>query len=443
MFARICQTGAKCGQNGLFLVQARANDKREAKSFQVRVVEFREGGELFLAHAVQSGAGLFARRFSGERASHGGSTRQIGMSADQSEMLPPARERDCVAKRAMKVIQVRERSSCPGHFSNPGRVFEGRSDHANKFLAGEGIDLLQRKSGFVHRCCRFITPGMAAGKLIHQHYGKARVRLLKVFRHTDRHDIKEVDVSVQLEGDFAAAYIDADNRLVVPTDTMKNSVQVLAHEHLSAQLERFGVTVAQHFLKKYSQVNRASVTVAEPEWRRLNVDGRPHEHSFVSSNNGRRFTHVVASPKSVRVESGIEDLAVLKSTGSGFADFARDEFTTLAETGDRILATRLRAMWVFEQAPADYTQANESILAAMLKVFAVNYSPSVQATLYQMAEAALAVVPEISQVTLSMPNLHCLLANLKPFGRDNRNELFVPTEEPHGIIEATVARKNP
>jgi urate oxidase len=160
----------------------------------------------------------------------------------------------------------------------------------------------------------------------------------------------------------------------------------------------------------------------------------------MSGNSGRRFTRVVALPKGARVESGIEGLGILKSTGSGFAGFARDEFTTLAETRDRILATRLTGSWLFERPPPDYTGANESILAAMLKVFALNYSPSVQATLYQMAEAALSVVPEIARVTLAMPNLHCLLVDLKPFGGENRNELFVPTHEPHGVIEATVAR---
>lgn len=348
--------------------------------------------------------------------------------------------RDCPAQGAMKGVNTREGSPRPGGFGNPGRVFEDRSDHANKLLAGERVDLLQRKSGFVHRCRRFITPGMATGKLIHQHYGKARVRLLKVFRRGDQHDIKELDVSVQLEGGFAAAYTDGDNRLVVPTDTMKNTIQVLAHEHLRAQLEPFGVTLAEHFLAKYPQVTRARAVIVAVDWRRLEVNGRPHAHSFQSGEGARGFTRVDGSRDNVRVESGIENLAILKSAGSGFADFPRDEFTTLAETNDRILATRLTAAWVFERAPADYARANDLILAAMLKIFATNYSPSVQATLYQMAEGALGAVPEISRITLAMPNLHCLPVNLKPFGRENKNELFTPTDEPHGVIEATVTR---
>jgi len=73
-------------------------------------------------------------------------------------------------------------------------------------------------------------------------------------------------------------------------------------------------------------------------------------------------------------------------------------------------------------------------------VFAKNFSPSVQVTLFQMGERALKVAPEISQVHIAMPNKHCLLINLKPFGLENKNELFVPTDEPHGQIEGTVAR---
>ena len=281
---------------------------------------------------------------------------------------------------------------------------------------------------------------MATGKLIHQHYGKARVRLLKVFRHADRHDLIEVDASIRLEGDFAAAYASADNSLVVPTDTMKNTMQALAHEQLGAQLEPFGEIVARHFLRKYPQVAQATVELTARDWRRLEVDGQPHAHSFEGVENRRSFARVTASRDGVRVESGIKDLLLLKSGGSGFAGFPRDEFTTLAETRDRILATRLTAEWRFEKAPAQYVRANESILAAMLKVFAANYSPSVQATLHEMAGAALAAVAEVSQITLTMPNLHCLPVDLKPFGRVNRGELFVPTDEPHGVIEATIVR---
>jgi len=281
---------------------------------------------------------------------------------------------------------------------------------------------------------------MAAGKLIHHHYGKACVRVLKVIRRGATHHLKDIEVAVMLAGDFEDSFTHADNHLVLPTDTMKNTVQVLALEYLESQLEPFAVALANHFLTKYPQVREATVEIAEHSWQRIAVDGQPHSHSFSSGGNAKPFTRVTSTRDETRVESGIRELLILKSTGSGFADFPRDEFTSLPETSDRILATNLQATWTYTTAPGDYAHSNQNILDAMLKIFAVNYSPSVQATLHQMAEAALGAAPEISKLTLSMPNQHCLLVNLAPFGRENPNILFTPTTEPHGLIEATVAR---
>jgi urate oxidase len=141
------------------------------------------------------------------------------------------------------------------------------------------------------------------------------------------------------------------------------------------------------------------------------------------------------------IESGLRDLLILKSTGSGFAGFARDNYTTLAETKDRVLCTSLTASWLYQREPGDFARTNQTILDALLRVFALRYSPSVQATLFQMGEAALAAAPEISRIHLALPNKHCLRVNLAPFGLENDNDLFVPTDEPHGQIEATIARE--
>jgi urate oxidase len=152
------------------------------------------------------------------------------------------------------------------------------------------------------------------------------------------------------------------------------------------------------------------------------------------------FTNVVGTGTVKAIRSGVRDLVILKSTGSGFENYPKDEFTTLPETADRILASSFSATWTFKEQPDHYGRANETILDAMLKVFANNYSPSAQTTLFQMGEAALAACREISQLDLAMPNKHCLLINLAPFGLENENEVFVPTDEPHGDIRATVTR---
>lgn len=277
-------------------------------------------------------------------------------------------------------------------------------------------------------------------KLIQHNYGKAKVRVLKVFRAGKIHSIKELDVQVMLQGDFGASYTKADNRLVVATDSVKNTINILAKQKLGTEMEAFGIFLGGHFLKTYRHVSRVEVGLTEHCWERISVGGKPHTHSFLERSAARPFAKIVCTRKASIVESGIEELFVLKSTGSGFENFLRDHFTTLPETDDRICATKIKATWTFAKSPKSYATTNERIVNALLAVFAENYSPSVQVTLFQMGEAALKAAKEISKIQIAMPNQHCLLINLKPFGLENKNELFVPTDEPHGQIEGTIAR---
>ena len=277
-------------------------------------------------------------------------------------------------------------------------------------------------------------------KLTGHRYGKARVRVMKILREGPIHTLKDLEVAAYLNGDFASSYTSGDNSKVVATDTIKNTINVFAKEHLGEEIERFGLTLGEHFLTRYEQVREAEIQISERRWERLTVDGAPHPHSFAAGPEGRGFTRITCSNSEKTIRSGVRDLVILKSTGSGFENYPRDEFTTLPETADRILATSFSATWTFKDQPDHYGRANEAILSAMLKVFANNYSPSAQTTLFQMGEAALAACAEISKLDLAMPNKHCLLINLAPFGLENKNEVFVPTDEPHGDITATVAR---
>ena len=278
-----------------------------------------------------------------------------------------------------------------------------------------------------------------------QQYGKANVRVLRVDRVRPRHQVREARVTVALDGDFARAYTAADNSGVVPTDTMKNLVNVLAAEHVDAANEPFALAVAQCFLDRYRQVSEARVEVEETVWTRLRIDGQPHDHGFVRSESGTPFARVTATRSTREVVGGVRGLAIMKTTGSGFVDYAQDEFTTLAPTTDRILATRMTAAWRFAGrglgAGGDYGAAAAAIREAALRVFAATYSHSVQDSLYRMGEAALAAAPAVAEITLSMPNVHYLPIDLSPFGRDAGGTLFLPTDEPNGQIEATVRRE--
>lgn len=277
-------------------------------------------------------------------------------------------------------------------------------------------------------------------KLAAHRYGKAKVRVLKILRDGDIHTVKEIDVTAILKGDFATSYTDGDNSKVVPTDTIKNTINILAKEHLHEEIERFALVVGEHFLKRYKQVQEAEIEIEERGWSRLKIDSQPHPHSFCAQDQGQRFTRVFCKADVKTVQSGIRNLLILKSTGSGFEGYPKCDYTTLPETSDRILATSFSATWTFSDAPERYDRANDAILQAMLKVFAENYSPSAQTTLFQMGEAALAVCAQISHIDLAMPNKHYLLINLAPFDLENKNEVFLPTDEPHGQIEASVAR---
>jgi len=277
-------------------------------------------------------------------------------------------------------------------------------------------------------------------KLTGHRYGKARVRVMKILREGPVHTLKDIEVAAYLKGDFASSYTSGDNSKVVATDTIKNTINVFAKQYLGEEIERFGLVLGEHFLTRYEQVHEAEIQILERPWKRLAVNGEPHPHSFAAGSDARMFACVNCSKTAKTVRSGIRNLVILKSSGSGFENYPKDEFTTLPETADRILATSFSATWTFKEQPDHYTRANECILEAMLKVFANSYSPSAQTTLFQMGEAALAACRKISQLDLAMPNKHYLLISLAPFGLENKNEVFVPTDEPHGDITATIAR---
>ncbi len=276
--------------------------------------------------------------------------------------------------------------------------------------------------------------------LLHKTYGKDHVRVMRIDRKPERHDVRELTVRAMVTGDFESAFTSADNSTSVATDTVKNVVNVVARENLSLGTELFCAAVAKKLLDSYPQVDSATVTAHETKWARLAVDGVPHAHSFVLDSNGKPFAKVVATRDGVTTESGIAAFTFLKSTESGWEHYVHDRFTTIPETHDRMAATAMDASWRWASAPADYDAANAKILSELLKVFATTYSASVQDSLYRMGMAALEAVPELSDISMACPNKHYLLINLSPFGLENNNQVFVATDDPHGQIECTVGR---
>jgi urate oxidase len=276
--------------------------------------------------------------------------------------------------------------------------------------------------------------------LIHNSYGKGRVRVLRVHRDGDYNEVRELSVQTMLDGDFGAAYTAGDNRTVVATDTIKNITYIVARENMTASAEVFGQALAARFLARYPQVDRVKVIMQETRWNRAIIGGAAHPHSFTLDGNGKPTAEVIATRDSTTITSGIAGYTFMKSTASGWVDYVFDEYTTLPPTTDRIAATAMDATWTWLAAPADYVATNASILAIMLEEFATTYSFGVQDSLYRMGEKVLAGIPEVATVRMACPNKHYLPMKLDHFGLSADNMVFIATDEPHGQIECAVGR---
>ncbi|KAF5948092.1 hypothetical protein HYC85_014049 [Camellia sinensis] len=296
------------------------------------------------------------------------------------------------------------------------------------------------------------------GMRLDQRHGKARVRVGRVWKTEDgRHSFAEWSVSITLLSDCLPAYIHGDNSSIVATDTMKNTVYVKAKEcSEQISMEDFAIGLGKHFTSFYEQVTAAIIKIVEKPWERMYIDGQSHEHGFKLGSEKHTTEVTVKKSGALLVTSGIEGLAVLKTTKSGFEGFVRDKYTILPETRERMLATEVTASWRYSfeslsSIPAKPLYFNDRYLN--VKKVLVNtffgppkegvYSPSVQSTLYQMAEAVLARFPDISSIQLKMPNIHFLPINLST--KDNlivkfEDDVYLPTDEPHGSIEASLSR---
>src|ERR1700678_4546989 len=279
-------------------------------------------------------------------------------------------------------------------------------------------------------------------KLAENRYGKSRVRLMKVTRHDHGHDLREWTVQVLLKGDFDTAHLDGDNSKILPTDTMKNTVYSIARSSKATSMEDYARELADFLLGRNPQVSSASIHVESTMWKRLTIDGKPHPSAFMRGSGELQTTTVErAQGGAFHILSGLDNLVILKTANSAFEGYIKDSLTTLKETSDRLFGTTVRAEWRYTSCDLDFDAVRATIRETMLRTFANHQSKSVQQTLYAMAQSALEDdASQIDEIKLTMPNKHCLLVDLSRFGQDNPNQIFVPTEEPHGYIEARVRK---
>ncbi|WP_295701463.1 factor-independent urate hydroxylase [Lapillicoccus sp.] len=278
-------------------------------------------------------------------------------------------------------------------------------------------------------------------------YGKAENRVVRIYRDTARHEIRDLNVSTSLRGDFAAAHTHGDQSRVLPTDTQKNTAFAFAKEKGIVSPEEYALVLGAHFLDAAEATTAARVAVEEYAWDRIPVGPQGHDHAFMRRGGDTRTTVVTVEGRGddrrTWVVSGLQDLVVLKSTGSEFIGFLKDSYTTLPEAQDRILATSLVARWRYEESAVGSTEWNtafDDIRRILLETFATTYSRALQESLYAMGRAALEAHAEVAEIWFSAPNKHHFLVDLSPFGVENPGEVFIAADRPYGLIEATVTR---
>ena len=271
-------------------------------------------------------------------------------------------------------------------------------------------------------------------------YGKSRVRLVQLTRRNDRHELCDLTIAIRFQGDYDESYTAGDNRAVLPTDTMKNTVYALAATGRVRDAESFGLRLARHFLDRNPRLERVRIDLTEHAWGRIASGDREYGQAFVRKGPETRTSTIDADRRLMTVEAGVADLVILKSANSAFAGFPRDAYTTLPETEDRIFATSLTATWRYRDLEVSFDTAWRAVHKTLLESFAEHHSASVQHTLHAMGQAVIDGVDDVTSIHLVMPNKHHLPIDLACFGLENRNEIFVPTEEPHGLIEGTVTR---
>ena len=277
-----------------------------------------------------------------------------------------------------------------------------------------------------------------ANKLGINQYGKAESRVVRIVRDSPRHEIRDLNVSTSLRGEFEDAHITGDQSAVLPTDTQKNTAFAYAKLHGVTSIEDYSLALGRRLLEACPAASSAQVRVEEFGWDRIG------DHSFVRRGGAVRTCVVTVGRDDAVVLSGISDLVVLNSTDSEFKGFLKDEFTTLPEADDRVLATSLVAKWRHSTVDGvDWNASHAAVLQTLLETFAGTYSRALQETLHAMGCAALDSQEEIAEIRFSAPNKHHFLVDFSGFqvdGLTNDGEVFIAADRPYGLIEAQVSR---
>ena len=256
-------------------------------------------------------------------------------------------------------------------------------------------------------------------------YGKLRVPVHRI----EGDDVFACEVDVEVLGDnFAPAYTEGDNANVVATDTMKNFILREAAAHDGASLEGFLAFLGERMIATYPVMEALRVSGRELRFDRLagKVLARSGDDHGVGS--------VRVGPDGVSdVRGGRHGLMLLKTRGSAFTHFARDEYTTLPERGDRPLFIRLDVDWLYADGAGHVdSRAVRDHLAATFDDFV---SESIQHLVHEMGTRLLADHEQLAEIAFTAEN-----HTRDPVGERDGRKVYTDPFPAQGLITLTLAR---
>ena len=257
-------------------------------------------------------------------------------------------------------------------------------------------------------------------------FGESRLRVLRIVRHGDRDDPRDLTLSCRFEGDFGPAFAEGRTGDVLPGEALKNLVHASALAHGNEELESLGMAICRRLLDGQRRITRARVEIEEVPWSRAAAGGKPEGRVFVGGPGESRTAFVTGNGTQFAVVAGIDNLLVMRSAG-------------LAGLQPIVVGV-LTAKWSYNSADVTFGPFRQGVRAAILDTVAHHAARSVQHMLYAAADVVLASYEEITDVALAFRERPYRPADLFSAGIENADDLFVAADEPLGLVEVTVER---
>jgi urate oxidase len=271
-------------------------------------------------------------------------------------------------------------------------------------------------------------------------HGESRVRMLRLVRRGDRHDPRDLTVSLRFEGDFDGAFREGRPAGVVPGEALKNLIHTSARQHATGEIESFGLELCRCLLETHPQITKVRAEVSEQPWQRMEVGGKAQGQAFLLGGPEQRGAAITSNGRQIAVVSSIDNLTVMRTSGflpSRPRAAADDEGEGLAP----LVVGALNIRWTYSTPDVTFGAYRQGVRSVVVETMALHASRSVQYTLYALGDVLLASYPEISVVSLAMHERPYRPVDLFHANVENPDELFVAVEDPVGVVEVTLERE--